>query len=121
MEDEAFEEITQKIEAHPRYGPAMRQAVAEKADLVLNYHNHGPTGPEGYCVSICKRGVDDSPMGLMGLNENLEELVHIKGFGRDEGDCIPLSAALGRALKSYYLLRDEPEIYLNGKPFPTIN
>ena len=49
---------------------------------------------------------------------NLEELVHIRAFGKTEAECLPLTTSLGRALHEHYGLDDPPEIYLNGKPLP---
>ncbi|KAA3611785.1 MAG: hypothetical protein DWQ01_06790 [Planctomycetota bacterium] len=116
-----MEDIIQKIEGHARYGPALRQALESGGTLVLNYHSHGPVGPEGYCVSICERRQGDSPRQLMGLEVGLEELVHIRGFGRSQDDCLPQCAALGDLLARHYQLDQPPEIFFQGKPYPTVN
>lgn len=106
-----FESLLQKISEHPTYAKAMDAAVAEGVPLVLNYHTHGPD--TGYCISIC--AWREPVIKLLGEGE-LEELVHIRGFAKEEADCVPLSTAFGQALSHRYSLKQEPGIYLNGKP-----
>ena len=110
-----FEELIQKIEAHASYGPAMKEAVARQAPLVLNYHTHGPG--TGYCVSICTR--DSSVLPVMGQAVPLDELVHVKGIGQSEDQCEPLMSALGQELEAHYVLGGLPVIYLDGVPTVT--
>ena len=109
-----IESLIQKIEDHPKYGPAMAGAVTGKLPLVLNYHTH--TAADDYCVSICSK--TDDPIGLIGTEGELGELVHIRAFGKTEAECLPLTTTLARALHEHYGLDDLPEIYLNGKPLP---
>ena len=110
-----LEGLVQKIVEHAKYGPAMQGALARNALLVLNYHNH--RGESDYCVSICAR--EASPVQLFDASEGtLEELVHIRGFGQDEGDCLPLTKAFSEALCKHYKIETPPDVYLNGKPLP---
>lgn len=109
-----FDELIDRIEAHEKYGPAVREAATSGAALILNYHTHG--GPAGYCVSICRR----KPAGLpvLGQPEPLEELAHIRGVGRTEQECVPLMTLFGERLQARYGLQAPPAIYLNGRPAP---
>jgi len=110
-----FQPLIQKILEHDSYGPAMAEAVEKKAPLVLDYHNHGPDS--GYCVSICEPSPLALELGRPGsADSGLRELVHIRGFGQTEEQCVPLSGAFGKALEEHYGLDHPPEIYLNGKP-----
>ena len=110
-----LESLIQKIVDHEKYGPAMEGAVSRKQPLVLNYHTH--TDQDDYCVSICSK--TDEPIAILDTGQgSLEELVHIRGFGKTEADCLPLTSTLGRALHEHYDLDDLPEIYLNGRPLP---
>ncbi len=110
-----IESLIQKIEDHPRYGPAMAGAVTGKLALVLNYHTHTET--DDYCVSICSK--TEHPIEILDSGEgNLEELVHIRAFGKTEAECLPLTTTLARALHEHYGLDDLPKIYLNGEPLP---
>ncbi len=110
-----FEDLVQKIAEHPKYGPAMQGAMAGNAPLVLNYHNH--LGESSYCVSICAR--EHNPVKLLDTSEEtLEELAHIRGFGKDEADCLPLTKAFSEALCKHYEIERPPDVYLNGKPLP---
>ena len=108
-----FEQMIQLIEAHAAYGPAMKKAAEEQAQLVLDYHTHG--GPSGYCVSITRKS--DAPFSIMRTPGSPTELVHIKGVGEAESQCHPLMSALGRELKEHYQLEHLPVITLNGQPF----
>ena len=107
-----FQPLIDKILEHPSYGPAMASAVEERSTLVLNYHTHGPES--GYCVSICKK--TPPLLNLANEGSDLRELVHIRGFGQSEEQCLPLSGGFGRALQQHYELPHAPEIYLNGEP-----
>ena len=110
-----FEDLVQKIAEHSKYGPAMQGAMAGNAPLVLNYHNH--LGESSYCVSICAR--EHNAVKLLDTGgETLEELVHIRGFGKGEADCLPLTEAFSEALCKHYKIERPPDIYLNGKPLP---
>ncbi len=113
-----FQPLIDKILEHPSYGPAMAQAVETKSLLVLNYHNHGPD--TAYCVSICKKTLPLLNLGSMDPKDigpsGLEELVHIRGFGQTEDQCVPLSGGFGLALQEHYALNSAPTIYLNGHP-----
>ena len=115
MQERMFESLIQKIEDHPRYRPAMAGAVTGKLPLVLNYHTH--SAEDDYCVSICSKM--DHPIALLDTSEGtLEELVHIRAFGKSEAECLPLTTVLSSELQEHYGL-DEPQgIYLNGKPLP---
>ena len=107
-----FEEIIAKIEEHPVYAAAMRQAVETGEELVLNYHSHGD--PTSYCSSICARQA--SSVRLVDIGESLRELVHIRAVGQSEADCVPLMVAFGSELMAHYGLERAPVIYLDGEP-----
>jgi hypothetical protein len=109
-----FDELISRIETHDKYGPAMREAAAAGAAIILNYHTHG--GPTGYCVSLCRRKSGGLP--VLGQPEPLEELAHIRGVGRTEQECRPLMTLFGDRLRAHYGLSAPPLIYLNGKPVP---
>ena len=109
-----FQELIQKIEAHPNYAPALRQAVAEKALLVLNYHTHGPGQP--FCVAICQKSPTMLP--VLEQPEPLTELVHVKGVGQTEDQCLPLMEPLRDELVEQYQIEAPIQIYLNGQPLP---
>ena len=110
-----FEVLVQKIVEHSKYGPAMEEAVAGNAPLVLNYHNH--LGESSYCVSICVR--EHNPVKLLDTGEEtLVELAHIQGIGKDEADCVPLTKAFSEALCKHYKIERPLGFYLNGKPLP---
>lgn len=108
-----FEPLIEMIETHPRYGPALSQAVSRGLPLVLNYHTHSDV--ESYCVSICvKMGY---PVAFFeGMDGLLEELVHVREFGGTVDDCVPLTSTLSAELHAHYGLEQAPELYLNGKP-----
>lgn len=110
-----FEKLIQLITTHASYGPAMADAVKAQLPLILNYHTHGPD--QDYCVSISAKEHD--PLQFFEPKKtSLQELVHIRGFGPGENDCIPLCTKLGRELIEHFGLENPPEIYLNGDPFP---
>ena len=96
-----FQPLIEKILDHASYGPALAEAVETRAPLVLNYHNHGPD--TAYCVSICKRSLPLLNIGTAGIGDSeLEELVHIRGFGQTQEQCLPLSGGFGKALMEHY-------------------
>ena len=112
-----IESLIQKIEDHPTYGPALAAAVTGKLALVLNYHTHTDTDTGDYCVSICSK--TKHPIDILDTGKGkLEELVHIRAFGKTEAECLPLSTILARAMCDHYGLDDLPVIYLNGNPIP---
>ena len=79
-----FEELMEKLEAHPRYGPAMHEAVQAQEELVLNYHHHGD--PSSWCVAICAR--EASPVAMLNLGGEMRErapLTRRRGRGRGRG------------------------------------
>jgi hypothetical protein len=110
-----FERLIEMIESHATYGPAMSRAVMQGAPIVLNYHTH--TGESTYCVSICtKMGF---PVAFFeDMDGGLEELVHVREFGRTEQECVPLTSQLSAELQGHYKLSAAPELFLNGKPLP---
>jgi hypothetical protein len=106
-----MDELIGKIEAHDKYGPAMRRAAEAKKPIILDYHTHGPGQP--YCLSIkTKKG----GLPVVGQAPQLEELAHIRGIGRDEAEGIPMMGILGEQLQAHYNLDSLPLLYLNGKP-----
>ena len=109
-----YQELIQKIEAHPNYALALRQAVAEQAPLVLNYHTHGTGQP--FCVAICQTLPTLLP--VLEQPEPLTELVHIKGVGQTEDQCLPLMERLRDELVEQYQIEASIQIYLNGRPMP---
>lgn len=113
-----FESLIQRIQGHAKYKAAMDAAVAAKRPLVLNYHTH--SAEEDYCVSICAK--QDPPIQLLELSDGgLEELVHVRGFGKTEDDCLPLTSALSAELCEHYGIERPLAIYLNGQAFPGAN
>jgi hypothetical protein len=108
-----YERLIQRILEHPRYAPAMENAVADGAKLVLDYHSH--RGDGHWCVSICEKQEGAIEVLDVGLG-NLRELVHIEGFGRDAESCLPLCGDLATALERHYGLRTPPLVYRDGKP-----
>ena len=110
-----YERLIQQIEEHATYAPAMRDAVARGAQLILNYHNHAPGQP--YCISICVKA--DSVLPVLGQDVPVDELVHVKGFGQNESQCRELVVPLAEELVAHYGLKERPEIVLNGDPLPS--
>ena len=108
-----FEELMEKLEAHPRYGPAMHEAVKAKEELVLNYHHHGD--PSSWCVAICARAA--SPVAMLNLGGEMRELAHVTGLGGDAESCWPLMSNLAEELVVQYSLTTQPVIYRQGEPF----
>jgi len=107
-----FDGIISQIEAHEKYGPAVREAAGAQSALILNYHTHG--GPSGYCVSICRRKPGGLP--VFGQAEEVEELAHIRGVGRTAQEGLPLMDAFARELQEHYKLQASPQIRLDGRP-----
>lgn len=106
-----IDELIGKIEAHDKYGPAMRQAAAAKKPIILDYHTHGPG--QDYCLSIkTKKG----GLPVVGQAPTLEELAHIRGIGKTEAEGIPMMGLLGGLLQAHYQLVSLPLLYMNGKP-----
>lgn len=112
MQEKFFDRLIEKIEAHPTYGPAVRQAASDGWPLILDYHNHG--NPSSWCVAICTRQQNLIP--LLGPPEQLQELAHVSGLGRSQEDCLPLMGALSDELREHFELGTAPAIYLQGKP-----
>ncbi|MBI4243424.1 MAG: hypothetical protein HY606_04975 [Planctomycetes bacterium] len=110
--DVMFENIIEKIQTHPRYGPAIAENAQNKAPFVLNYHSHGPGQP--YCVSIAT--YERKGLPIVGQKQVLKELAHIKGVGANESQCHFLMSKLGSKLQGFCKLDKLPEIYLNGVP-----
>ena len=111
--EDVFAGLIQKILEHPRYGPAMEEAVSREAVLVIDYHSH--RGDDRYCAAISEKQGGALEVLDLGLT-NLRELVHIEGFGRGAENCLPLCSALARSLSAHYGLAGMPLIYLDGKP-----
>jgi hypothetical protein len=109
---EFFHLVIERIEAHPRYGALMRNAVAAQEELVLNYHTHGAGQP--YCVAV---GVYDGAIAQLGILGEFREVAHIRGVGRDESECEPLMGLFAALLQQRYELAKTPRIYLAGAPF----
>ena len=107
-----FERLIEKIQNHPTYGPALRQAIEERWPLVLNYHHHGDV--TSWCVAICT--TQENLIPLLGPPERLHELAHVRGLGRSEEDCLPLMGTLARELVDTYELAATPTIYKQGRP-----
>lgn len=103
----------EKLEAHPRYGPAMREAIEAKEELVLNYHHHGD--PTSWCVAICAR--TPSPVSMLNLGGEMRELAHVTGLGGEAEACGPLMGTLAEELVEHYSLQALPTIYRQGEPF----
>jgi hypothetical protein len=110
-----FDLVLEKIAQHPSYAAAVRGAAADGRRLVLNYHTHGPG--QGYCASVCARneGLPDLG-GVLRLGDELEELAHIRGVGREEAECRPMMEAFGALLRQRFRLDHAPAIWLDGRP-----
>ncbi len=108
-----FEKLIEMIEGHPRYAPALKNAVERDLPLVLNYHTHQGVGT--WCVSICTRMGFPVPF-FEDQESMLEELVHIRSFGREKGDCIRLTSTLADELARHYEMNTKPELWLEGNP-----
>ncbi len=113
-----IEDLPRAIAEHPRFGPQVAEAVRLGRRLILNYHHHGD--PTTWCVAVCVSGAD-SPLRIFGQEEVLEELAHIRGFGRDEAEGLDRCLDLGRALQEFHGLEELPELYLQGRPWPASN
>jgi hypothetical protein len=111
-----FDMVLDRIAEHGSYGPAVRGAAADGRRLALNYHTHGPD--QGYCASVCALdGATIDLGGLLRLGGDLVELAHIRGVGRDVGECGMRMAVFASLLRARYRLAQEPEIYLDGQPW----
>jgi len=110
-----FDLVLQKIDEHPVYAQAVRQAAEGGRQLVLNYHTHGPG--QGYCASVCARNEEVPDLGgVLQLGGELEELAHIRGIGREEAECRPMMEVFGALLRERYRLDHPPTIWLDGRP-----
>ena len=108
-----FEKLIEMIESHGTYAKAMHAAVERKLPLVLNYHTHAGEG--SYCVSICTKA--GFPVAFFeDMDGTLEELVHVRGFGKDREQCLPLLSPLAQELRAHYELDTDPEFWLDSKP-----
>jgi len=108
-----FGQVLEKISEHPTYADALSRAAGTGRRLVLNYHTHGPG--QGYCVSVCAR--NEQLAGLRDVLEpgdDLQELAHIRGIGREEAECRPLMGVFGALLRERYGLDHTPQIWLDG-------
>lgn len=106
-----FERLIDKVVAHPRYGAAVKRALDDRRELILNYHSHGPG--QRWCVSICAQG---AVVPLLDLGAPLEELAHIRGVADLEEHCDPLMAVFADRLVERFSLPSRPHVYLNGAP-----
>ena len=106
-----FERVLEKLAQHPRYAVAVQRAAERERPLILNYHTHGPA--QGYCVSICTR---DEKLAVFGLEAPLEELAHIRGVAQREEQCDPLMGVFAARLRERFGVREEPLVFLNGRP-----
>lgn len=106
-----FDDLIEKIEAHPIYALNIRKAVTSNDRIILNYHTHGPL--HGYCTSLCTRA---KGLPIAGQAPPLIELAHIKGVGKEERECQNLMSSFGSRLRLHYGLEKDPLIYMNGMP-----
>ena len=77
----------------------------------------------GLCKALVARGhavtvLTTDVHGEGRLDVPLAELCHIRGIAKEEEDCEPLMTVLGLRLIEHYALKEEPRIFLNGKPLP---
>ncbi len=113
LDNTMFEKLIQMIEEHPTYASALEGAIARELPIVLNYHTHAGEG--SYCVSICTKA--GFPVAFFeDMEGTLEELVHVRGFGKDREQCIPLLSVLGKELRAHFKLTADPEFWLDNKP-----
>jgi hypothetical protein len=108
---ELFQLVLDQIGQHPRYSVLLANAVAAQEQLILNYHAHAPGEP--YCVSV---GVLDGALPALNLPGEFRELAHVRGIGRDAGECELLMSTFASLLQQRYELRNRPKIYLQGEP-----
>lgn len=113
MTDDFFATLLEKIQQHPTYDEALRSAIAQGRTLVLNYHSHGDPGQ--WCISISALQRDPEKLLQIGLPE-LDELVHVKGIGSSEEQCLPFCHAFAERLRDGYGLKELPMPMLNGRP-----
>jgi hypothetical protein len=106
-----MDELIEKIEAHEKYGPALRQAAQAGKPIILDYHTHGPG--QDYCLSIkTKKG----GLPVMGQPPALEELAHVRGIGKTHEEGIPMMGLLAKQMQTHYSLSSPPMIHVNGQP-----
>jgi hypothetical protein len=111
-----FDLVIDRIDAHERYGPALRSAAAGGRVLALNYHTHGPD--QGYCASVCALDGETLRLGgVLAVGADMEELAHIRGVGRSQAECGVRMAVFASLLRARYRLGRDPEIYLDGEPW----
>ena len=108
---EYFDHVCDKIAAHPSYSTKLDDAARAQAQLLLNYHTHGPE--QGYCVSVCVR---DESLVPLGLPASQDELAHIRDIGKSREECGPLMEAFAARLADRYGLKRLPVIFLDGAP-----
>ena len=108
---EYFDHVCDKIAAHSSYSMKLDEAARVQAQLVLNYHTHGPG--QGYCVSVCAR---DESLALLELPASQNELAHIRDIGKSREECGPLMEAFAERLVDRYGLKRRPVIFLDGAP-----
>ncbi len=106
-----MDELIGKIEAHPKYGPAIRQAAQSGRRIVFDYHSHGPGQP--FCLSI---RVSKGSLMILGQAPVSEELAHIKGFGAAQDEGTPLMTVLAQQMRIHYELKELPMQLINGEP-----
>ena len=106
-----FDLAIDRIREHASYGPRMERAAKEQKELVLNFHTHGPG--HGYCASICTL---EGAVPLIGLEGELQELVHLKGIAKDRAACDPMMDAFAERLVARYGLAHRPTAWVDGRP-----
>jgi len=107
-----FDLVCDKIAAHPSYSVKLEQAAGANAQLILNYHTHGPE--QDYCASV---GVASTALVEHGSQMHLDELAHIRGIGASAEECGPRMAAFAARLVERYGLKRAPLVFLDGLPF----
>lgn len=107
-----FDLVCDKIAAHPSYSAKLEKAARAGAQILLNYHTHGPG--QDYCVSVCTRSEAAEQLDLPALQE---ELAHIRGIGKTSRDCGPRMEAFAARLVERYRLKKTPVVFLDGVPF----
>lgn len=107
-----FDLVCDKIAVHPSYSVMLEKAARAGAQLILNYHTHGPE--QAYCASVCVRS---KTLDEQGPASQMEELAHIRGIGTRREDCGPRMAAFAARLVARYGLERRPVIFLDGVPF----
>jgi hypothetical protein len=107
-----FDLVCDKIAAHPSYSRNLEKAAATGAQLVLNYHTHGPD--QDYCASVC---VAELALLAPGQHSPLAELAHIRGIGKSAEECGPRMTAFAARLVERYGLEQTPLVFLDDHPF----